>query len=157
MPAGRADIERETRSIVARARQRQARRASATGAQARAVRGTEGGTVNSHHERARLARGARARELDTDKEPKGHEERRPTVDTKDLLKPGMRRGGRTGVAQPRPWAASSDKRKRDWGAEREQEEKERDIVGTQRGTRAHCQLRGTRTRKLLMKESLCKA
>ena len=101
----------------------------------------------------------RARELDTDKEPKGHEERRPTVDTKNLLKPGMRRGGRTGVAQPRPWAASSDKRKRDWGAEREQEEKERDIVGTQRGTRAHCQLRGTRTRKLLimMKESLCKA
>ena len=36
--------------------------------------------MNSHQERARLARSAHARELDTDKEARGDEERRPTVD-----------------------------------------------------------------------------
>ena len=56
------DVERGTRNTAAQACTRQANRANARGAQARAGRGAEGETVNSHQENARPAQaGAHAR------------------------------------------------------------------------------------------------
>ena len=72
------DAERGARDAVAQARKRQTRRANAIGAQTRAGCGTKGHRTATRNTRA-PRNPARTRDLDTNREPKGDEERRPTA------------------------------------------------------------------------------